>query len=75
MTHCESKGWGSEIFVRVKLGIVLACCDLKDEALVAFHTAIGLGAGVEAEEGIEKLERLMRGYGEEGSDGDVAEYE
>jgi len=65
---CENKGWGGEgceRFIRTKMGVVLACLDLKDEALVAFHTAIGLGAGEEAEEGLEKLERLMRGYGEE----------
>ena len=65
---CESKGWGREIFFNTKMGVVLACLDRKDEALVAFHTAIGMGAGAEAEDGIEKLERLMRGYGDEGSD-------
>ncbi|GMI19585.1 hypothetical protein TrRE_jg6217 [Triparma retinervis] len=73
LLKCEGEGWGGEAFLNTKMGVVLACMDRKDEALVRLHTAIGMGAGGEAEEGIEKLERLMRGYGDEQSDGEEDE--
>ncbi|GMH88508.1 hypothetical protein TrVE_jg6976 [Triparma verrucosa] len=69
LTEANERGWGGDAFFKTKMAIALASVGRGEEALVMFHTSIGVGGGEEAKEGMERLEKELRGF----ADGDEEE--
>ena len=65
----ECLGVGHDSYVHTKLGVACVLLEEFEEALAHYHTAIAIdGEAKEALEGLEMLEKGMRGEQEEGED-------
>ncbi len=59
----------SDVYIHTHLGISYAMLNRRGDALTHFHTAVGLG-GAEAVDGLERLEKGVRGIRQDEDDGD-----
>ncbi|GMH92692.1 hypothetical protein TL16_g12422 [Triparma laevis f. inornata] len=73
LKEANERGWGGDAFYKTKMAIALASVGRGEEALVMFHTSIGVGGGEEATEGMERLEKELRGFADEEEEGDDME--
>ena len=73
LEEARERRCGGEAFFETKMAIARACEGRGEEALVMYHTALGVGGGEEAKEGMERLERGLRGFVDEDEDEDEME--
>ena len=55
------------------MAVARACDGRGEEALVMYHTALGIGGGDEAKDGMERLEKGLRGFVDDEDDEDDME--
>ena len=73
LDEARERGCGGEAFFETKMAVARACEGRGEEALVMYHTALGVGGGEEAKEGMERLERGLRGFVDDDEDEDEME--